>query len=73
MDSGDRQQAVRFKLMPQGHIRGFDRRKGSGITEWQIYPPDITFHALTTCGRHQRLLMTDRAILDALKRANQNG
>lgn len=68
----DRQQAIRFKLMPQGHIRGYDFRKGSGITEWQIYPPSAVFHTVTTDGKSNKLLVADRAILNALKRANKN-
>lgn len=37
----DRKEAIKFKLMPDGHIRAFqsDTPDLRGISEMQIYPP----------------------------------
>ena len=35
----DRAEAIKFKLMPEGHIRAYDCRTMSGISEAHVYPP----------------------------------
>ena len=35
----DRAEAIKFKLMPDGHIRAYDSRTKSGISEGHVYPP----------------------------------
>lgn len=38
-DIMDRAEAIKFKLMPEGHIRAYDCRTMSGISEAHVYPP----------------------------------
>ena len=42
-DIMDRKDSIKFKLMPEGHIRAFqsDTPDLRGISEMQIYPPPI--------------------------------
>lgn len=37
----DRAEAIKFKLMPDGHVRAFQSNAADlrGVSEWQIYPP----------------------------------
>lgn len=35
----DRKESIKFKLMPEGHIRAYDCRTMSGISEAHVYPP----------------------------------
>lgn len=37
----DRAESIKFKLMPDGHIRGFRTNRADlpGVSELQIYPP----------------------------------
>lgn len=35
----DRAEAIKFKLMRDGQIRGHDTRKSTGISEWHIATP----------------------------------
>lgn len=44
-DIMDRAEAIKFKLMPDGHIRAFQSNTPDlrGISELQIYPPPNLF------------------------------
>lgn len=41
MDSRNRAEAIKFKLMLDGHIRAYDCRTMSGISEAHVYPPPM--------------------------------
>lgn len=63
-----RAEAIKFKLMPQGHIRAYDSRTMSGISEGHIYPPHIIAPTVCSKGDHIKLLITDEKILQSLVR-----
>lgn len=64
----DRAEAIKFKLMPDGHIRAFQSNVPDlrGISELQIYPPHICAPTITTCG-HIKFLIADERIYTALR------
>lgn len=63
----DRAEAIKFKLMPDGHIRAFQSNTPDlrGISELQIYPPRICSPTITVA-HCPKLLITDEAILTTL-------
>ena len=48
-DIMDRAEAIKFKLMPDGHIRAFQSNTPDlrGISELQIYPPNLCSPTIT--------------------------
>ena len=66
-DIMDRKEAIKFKLMPDGHIRAFQSNTPDlrGISELQIYPPHLCSPTITVA-HCPKLLITDEAILTAL-------
>lgn len=66
-DIMDRAEAIKFKLMPDGHIRAFQSNTPDlrGISELQIYPPRICSPTITVA-HCPKLLITDEAILTTL-------
>lgn len=63
----DRAEAIKFKLMPDGHIRAFQSSTPDlrGISELQIYPPHAVSPTITVA-HCPKLLMTDEVILTTL-------
>lgn len=52
----DRAEAIKFKLMPDGHIRGHDTRKGTGASECHITNPHSVCDTVTTSHAHKILI-----------------
>ncbi len=46
--------------MPDGHIRAYDSRASSGISEAHIFLPHNAAPSITTKGDHVKLLITDK-------------
>lgn len=65
----DRAEAIKFKLMPGGHIRAYDSRTISGISEAHVYPPQVTAPTILTKGDHVKFMIADEAIYRALQHA----
>lgn len=63
--------AIRFKLMPDGQIRGFrpNSTDKAGASEWQITPPYCIARTITAV-HCSKILITDESIYNALRRAN---
>lgn len=63
----DRAEAIKFKLMPDGHIRAFQSNTPDlrGISELQIYPPHLCSPTITVANC-PKLLITDDRIYSAL-------
>lgn len=63
----DRASSIKFKLMPDGHIRAFQANTPDlrGISEMQIYPPHAVSPTITVA-HCPKLLITDEAIRQAL-------
>ena len=66
----DRAEAIKFKLMPDGHIRAFQSNTPDlrGISELQIYPPRICSPTITVA-HCPKLLIADEAIYRAIQHA----
>lgn len=66
----DRAEAIKFKLMPEGHIRGFrtNRPDLPGVSELMITPPRICSPTITVA-HSPKLLITDERIYRALQHA----
>ena len=66
-DIMDRAEAIKFKLMPDGHIRAFQSNTPDlrGISELQIYPPNLCSPTITVA-HVLKILITDNAVLTAL-------
>lgn len=64
----DRAEAIKFKLMPDGHIRGHDTRKGTGISEGHITPPYAVCDTITVA-HAPKLLIVDERLLATLHNA----
>ncbi len=66
----DRSEAIKFKLMPEGHIRAFQSNTPDlrGISELQIYLPHLCSPTITVA-HCPKLLITDEAILESLNNA----
>lgn len=67
----DRAEAIKFKLMPEGHIRAFQSNTPDlrGISELQIYPPPCLYSPTITVAHVPKLLITDERIYTALRHA----
>lgn len=63
----DRAEAIKFKLMPDGHIRAFQSNTHDlrGISELQIYTPKQCSPTITVA-HCPKLLITDESIYRAL-------
>lgn len=73
-DIMDRAEAIKFKLMPDGHIRAFQSNTPDlrGISELQIYPPHLCSPTITVA-HCPKLLITDERIYNALRHAVLQG
>jgi hypothetical protein len=75
MDFGSksqRQQSIKFKLLPDGHIRAYSTLRSDlpGLSELMIYPPHIVAPTVTT-SNHTNILIADEAIYNALSNATK--
>lgn len=63
----DRAEAIKFKLMPDGHIRAFQSNTPDlrGVSELNIHTP-LCASPTITAAHVPKLLMTDEAILQSL-------
>lgn len=61
-DIMDRAEAIKFKLMPDGHIRAFQSNTPDlrGISELQIYPPHLCSPTITVAHCPKFLIADDR-------------
>lgn len=66
----DRAEAIKFKLMPDGHIRAFQSNTPDlrGVSEMNIHTP-LCASPTITVAHVPKLLMTDEAILQSLMRS----
>ena len=69
-DIMDRKEAIKFKLMPDGHIRAFQSNTPDlrGISELQIYPPHLCSPTITVA-HCPKLLIANEGIYRALHHA----
>lgn len=56
--------------MPDGHIRGHDTRKGTGISEGHVTPP-LCVSPTITVAHVPKLLIADENTLTALQKGAQ--
>jgi hypothetical protein len=66
----DRAQSIKFKLMPDGHIRGFrtNRKDLPGVSELQIYHIQSISPTLTAA-HEPKLLIIDERVNAAIQEA----
>lgn len=66
----DRAEAIKFKLMPDGHIRGVQTQRPdlASAAEWMIYFTNVCAPTISVA-HAPKLLITDEAILDSLNNA----
>ncbi|MCM1077804.1 MAG: hypothetical protein NC411_10650 [Bacteroides sp.] len=64
-----RAESIKFKLMPDGHIRGFrtNRPDLPGVSEMQIYPTHGISPTITVA-HEPKILITDEALAFYLRR-----
>ena len=72
MDSRNRAEAIKFKLMPDGHIRAFQSNTPDlrGVSELNIHTP-LCASPTITVAHVPKLLITDNGILNALSKATE--
>lgn len=66
----DRAEAIKFKLMPDGHIRGVQTQRPdlASAAEWMIYFTNVCAPTISVA-HVPKLLITDEAILESLMRS----
>lgn len=69
-DIMDRAEAIKFKLMPDGHIRGVQTQRPdlASAAEWMIYFTNVCAPTISVA-HVPKLLITDEAILESLMRS----
>lgn len=67
MDTGNRAESIKFKLMPDGHIRGvqMQRPDKASAAEWMIYPTTACCPTISVA-HVPKLLITDLSVFKSL-------
>lgn len=55
-----RSEAIRLKVMPDGHIRAFDAVKHRGASEWYVDNPRGVACTITTCSNAGKMYLIRR-------------